>query len=165
MADAAALLLFGTPEAAEATGLAPRGRIVAAATAAVNPVLMLTAGQSAVVQAIARAGLRPADIEVFEFAEAFAALCVKFRRELDAGPDRMNPNGGTMAMGAHSGRPGQSWWVAAWRNSNAATAATGSPRSAGGRARGCCHRGAVEFLTNQPCSAPRLPSSPPGGGW
>ena len=106
MADAAALLLLGTPEAAEAAGLAPRGRIVAAATTAVNPVLMLTAGQSAVVQAIARAGLRPADIDVFEFAEAFAALCVKFRRELDAGPDRMNPNGGTMAMGHAFGATG-----------------------------------------------------------
>ena len=106
MADAAALLLLGTPEAAAATGLAPRGRIVATATTAVNPVLMLTAGQSAVVQAIARAGLRPADIDVFEFAEAFAALCVKFRRELDAGPDRMNPNGGTMAMGHAFGATG-----------------------------------------------------------
>ena len=106
MADAAALLLLGTHESAEAYGLVPRGRIVAAATTAVNPVLMLTAGQSAVVEVIARAGLRPADIDVFEFAEAFAALCVKFRRELDAGPDRMNPNGGTMAMGHAFGATG-----------------------------------------------------------
>ncbi len=106
MADAAALLLLGTPESAEAAGLAPRGRIVAAATTAVNPVVMLTAGQSAVVEVIARAGLRPADIDVFEFAEAFAALCLKFRRELDAGPDRMNPNGGTMAMGHAFGATG-----------------------------------------------------------
>ena len=106
LADAAALLLLGTHESAEAYGLVPRGRIVAAATTAVNPVLMLTAGQSAVVEVIARAGLRPADIDVFEFAEAFAALCVKFRRELDAGPDRMNPNGGTMAMGHAFGATG-----------------------------------------------------------
>lgn len=106
MADAAALLLLGTHETAAACGLAPRGRIVAAATTAVNPVVMLTAGQSAVVEVIARAGLRPADIDVFEFAEAFAALCVKFRRELDAGPDRMNPNGGTMAMGHAFGATG-----------------------------------------------------------
>ena len=67
---------------------------------------MLTAGQSAVVEAIARAGLRPNDIDVFEFAEAFAALCLKFRRALDAGPDRMNPNGGTMAMGHAFGATG-----------------------------------------------------------
>ncbi|MBU3750657.1 MAG: acetyl-CoA C-acyltransferase [Mycobacterium sp.] len=106
MADAAALLLLGTHRTAEQTGIAPRGRIVAAATTAVNPVLMLTAGQSAVVEAVARAGLRPADIDVFEFAEAFAALCLKFRRELDAGPERMNPNGGTMAMGHAFGATG-----------------------------------------------------------
>ena len=106
MADAAALLLIATPKSAEVTGLVPRGRIVAAATTAVNPVIMLTAGQTAVVDVIERAGLRPADIDVFEFAEAFAALCVKFRRELDAGPDRMNPNGGTMAMGHAFGATG-----------------------------------------------------------
>jgi acetyl-CoA C-acetyltransferase len=106
MADAAALLLLGTEDAARASGLVPRGRIVAAATTAVNPVVMLTAGQSAVLTVIERAGLRPADIDVFEFAEAFAALCVKFRRELDAGPDRMNPNGGTMAMGHAFGATG-----------------------------------------------------------
>ena len=106
MADAAALLLLGTQNSAERIGVAPRGRIVAAATTAVNPVVMLTAGQSAVVQAIARAGLRPADIDVFEFAEAFAALCLRFRRDLDAGPDRMNPNGGTMAMGHAFGATG-----------------------------------------------------------
>jgi acetyl-CoA C-acetyltransferase len=106
MADAAALLLLGNAESAEATGLRPRGRILATATTAANPVVMLTAGQSAVIGAIARAGLRPNDIDVFEFAEAFAALCLKFRRDLDAGPDRMNPNGGTMAMGHAFGATG-----------------------------------------------------------
>lgn len=106
MADAAALLLIGTQDAADTAGVAPRGRILAAATTAVNPVVMLTAGQSAVQEVIARAGLRPADIDVFEFAEAFSALCLKFRRDLDAGPDRMNPNGGTMAMGHAFGATG-----------------------------------------------------------
>ena len=106
MADAAALLLIGTQDAADTAGIAPRGRIVAAATTAVNPVVMLTAGQAAVEEVIARAGLRPADIDVFEFAEAFSALCLKFRRDLDAGPDRMNPNGGTMAMGHAFGATG-----------------------------------------------------------
>jgi len=83
MADAAALLLLGTAESAEAA-----------------------AGQRAVEEVIARAGLRPADIEVFEFAEAFSALCLRFRRDLDAGPERMNPNGGTMAMGHAFGATG-----------------------------------------------------------
>jgi acetyl-CoA C-acetyltransferase len=106
MADAAALLLLGTHESAESLGIVPRGRIVASATTAVNSVVMLTAGQTAVEDVIARAGLRPTDIDVFEFAEAFSALCVRFRRQLDAGPDRMNPNGGTIAMGHAFGATG-----------------------------------------------------------
>ena len=106
MADASALLLIGTAEAAERSGLAPRARILGAASTSVNPVVMLTAGQSAVEKVIARAGLTANDIDVFEFAEAFSALCLRFRRDLDAGPDRMNPNGGTMAMGHAFGATG-----------------------------------------------------------
>ena len=106
MADAAALLLLGDAHAAEKTGLRPRARVIGAASTSVNPVVMLTAGQSAVEQVIARAGLTPKDIDVFEFAEAFSALCLRFRRDLDAGPDRMNPNGGTMAMGHAFGATG-----------------------------------------------------------
>ncbi|WP_370617417.1 acetyl-CoA C-acyltransferase [Mumia sp. Pv 4-285] len=106
MADAAALLLIGDHAAAERTGLRPRARVIGAASTSVNPVLMLTAGQTAVETVIARAGLRPSDIDVFEFAEAFSALCLRFRRDLDAGPDRMNPNGGTMAMGHAFGATG-----------------------------------------------------------
>ncbi|MCZ4098824.1 acetyl-CoA C-acyltransferase, partial [Streptomyces sp. H39-C1] len=88
------------------SGRRPRARIVASATAATDPVIMLTAGQTAVERVIAKAGLRPADIDVFEFAEAFAALCLRFRRDLDAGPDRLNPNGGTIAMGHAFGATG-----------------------------------------------------------
>ncbi|GAA2738752.1 acetyl-CoA C-acyltransferase [Actinocorallia aurantiaca] len=106
LADGAALLLLGSPETAEALGLRPRARIVASAVVSTDPVIMLTAGQQAVEAVIAKAGLTPADIDVFEFAEAFAAMCLKFRRELDAGPDRMNPNGGTIAMGHAFGATG-----------------------------------------------------------
>jgi len=106
LADGAALLLLGSPETAEALGLRPRARIVASAVVATDPVIMLTAGQQAVEAVIAKAGLTPADIDVFEFAEAFAAMCLKFRRELDAGPDRMNPHGGTIAMGHAFGATG-----------------------------------------------------------
>lgn len=106
MADASALLLIGTAEAAARSGLTPRARIIGTSATSVNPVVMLTAGQSAVEKVIARAGLTPADIDVFEFAEAFAALCLRFRRDLDAGPERMNPHGGTMAMGHAFGATG-----------------------------------------------------------
>ncbi|WP_019631215.1 acetyl-CoA C-acyltransferase [Actinomadura atramentaria] len=106
LADGAALLLLGDAAAAEAAGLRPRARIVASATAAADPVIMLTAGQTAVERVLARAGLTPADIDVFEFAEAFAALCLRLRRDLGAGPDRLNPNGGTIAMGHAFGATG-----------------------------------------------------------
>ena len=106
LADAAALLLLGDGDAAERAGLRPRARVVASAVTSTDPVIMLTAGQSAVEQVIAKAGLRPADIDVFEFAEAFAALCLRFRHDLDAGPERMNPNGGTIAMGHAFGATG-----------------------------------------------------------
>ncbi|GAA3523012.1 acetyl-CoA C-acetyltransferase [Aeromicrobium panaciterrae] len=106
MADASALLLLGSAKAAEKAGLAPRARIVGAASTSVNAVVMLTAGQSAVEQVIARAGLTANDIDVFEFAEAFSALCLRFRRDLDVGPERLNPNGGTMAMGHAFGATG-----------------------------------------------------------
>ncbi len=98
MADGAALMVLSdTPG---------RARIVASATATCDPVIMLTAGQTAMEKAISRAGLTPDDIDVFEFAEAFSALCLRFRRDLRAGPDRMNPNGGTMAMGHAFGATG-----------------------------------------------------------
>jgi acetyl-CoA C-acetyltransferase len=106
LADAAALVLIGSEDAAKRIGVAPRARIVGSATASTDPVIMLTAGQTAVEKVIARAGLQAADVDVFEFAEAFAALCLRFRRDLDAGPDRMNPNGGTIAMGHAFGATG-----------------------------------------------------------
>ncbi|MET0236559.1 MAG: acetyl-CoA C-acyltransferase [Kibdelosporangium sp.] len=106
LADAAALLLLGSAETSDRLGLPVRARVVASATTSTDPVIMLTAGQSAVERVIAKAGLRPADIDVFEFAEAFGALCLRFRRDLDAGPERMNPNGGTIAMGHAFGATG-----------------------------------------------------------
>ncbi len=106
LADAAALLVIGDRTSAEKVGLRPRARIVATATCAVDPVEMLTGGQLAVERALARAGLTPRDIDVFEFAEAFSALCLRFQRDLGAGDDRMNPNGGTLALGHAFGATG-----------------------------------------------------------
>lgn len=106
MADGAGLLLLGDASAADTVGITPRARVLATASAAVDPVVMLTAGQLAVERVLARAGLGADDVDVFEFAEAFAALCLRFRRDLGVGPDRMNPNGGTMAMGHAFGATG-----------------------------------------------------------
>src|SRR5207244_1494528 len=106
LADGAGVALVGSATAAEDLGLTPRGRIVATAVRSVDPVVMLTAGQLAAQDAIERAGLTPADVDLFEFAEAFAALCVKFQRDLGVGPDRFNVNGGTIAMGHAFGATG-----------------------------------------------------------
>jgi acetyl-CoA C-acetyltransferase len=67
---------------------------------------MLTAGQLAIERVLAKAGIRAADVAVFEFAEAFAALCVRLMRALDIGHDRLNPNGGTIARGHAYGATG-----------------------------------------------------------
>ena len=106
LADAAALALVGTAEAARRIGVAPRARIVATASAAADPVVMLTAGQDAVERVLAKVGVRAADVAVFEFAEAFAASCLRFMRMLDVGSDRFNPNGGTIARGHAYGATG-----------------------------------------------------------
>ncbi|MEV4184774.1 acetyl-CoA C-acyltransferase [Streptosporangium canum] len=106
LCDAAGLVLVGSERAAAALRTPPRARIVATATAVADPVTMLTAGQLAVERAVARAGLTPDDVEVYEFAEAFAALCLKFQRDLKVGDDRFNVNGGTIAMGHAFGATG-----------------------------------------------------------
>jgi acetyl-CoA C-acetyltransferase len=106
LVDAAGIVLLGDATAAGAAGLRPRARIIATATASVDPVVMLTAGQAAVSRALGRAGLTPADIAVFEVAEAFAATCLKFQRDLGVDDERFNPNGGTIAMGHAFGATG-----------------------------------------------------------
>lgn len=105
-ADAAALLLIGDARAAQSLGLSPRARVAASAVTARDPVTMLTAGQEAMSEAMRRAGARPAEVDVFEFAESFAALCLRLRRDFDAGPERLNPAGGAIATGHPMGATG-----------------------------------------------------------
>lgn len=106
LADAAALVVVADRATAERAGLHPRARVVATASCAVDPVVMLTAGQRATERALERAGLAPRDIAVFSFAEAFAALCLRFMRDLDVDHERLNPNGGTLALGHAFGATG-----------------------------------------------------------
>ncbi|WP_157245682.1 acetyl-CoA C-acyltransferase [Nonomuraea typhae] len=101
LCDAAGLVLVGS-----GLPLEPLARVAGSATAAADPVTMLTAGQAAVEKVLAQAGLSAADVEVYEFAEAFAALCLKFQRDLGVGDDRFNVNGGTIAMGHAFGATG-----------------------------------------------------------
>nr|HEX4316106.1 acetyl-CoA C-acyltransferase [Kofleriaceae bacterium] len=106
LADAAAVVALADRATADRLGLPPRARVVATATCAVDPVIMLTAGQLAAERALARAGLAARDVAVFEFAEAFAATCLRFMRAFDLDHERMNPNGGTIARGHAFGATG-----------------------------------------------------------
>lgn len=106
LADGAGAVLVASEEAAREMGLSVRARIVSWANHSVDPVIMLTAGQEAIRKALARAGMGPGDVDRFEFAEAFAALCLKFERDLDVDPERFNANGGTIAMGHAFGATG-----------------------------------------------------------
>ncbi|MDI2125881.1 acetyl-CoA C-acyltransferase [Yinghuangia seranimata] len=106
LADGACLTLIGTARQAERLGLTPVARIAASASAGCDPVRMLVAGQTAVGCALERAGLASGDVDVVEYAEAFAALCLKIQRDLGFGDDRFNVNGGTIAMGHAFGATG-----------------------------------------------------------
>jgi acetyl-CoA C-acetyltransferase len=106
LADAAALVVVGDRAAADRIGLAPRARIVATATCAGDPLVMLTAGQDAIMRVLVKAGLAPRDVDIYEFAEAFSALCVRLERDFGIDPARLNPNGGTIALGHAFGATG-----------------------------------------------------------
>lgn len=106
IADGAALLLLGTLEAGQALGLTPLARIRAVGETAGDRVLQLTAGFSAMQRALDRAGLGLSDVGAVEFMEAFAAVPVLFERRFEPDMDRVNPNGGHLAMGHPMGATG-----------------------------------------------------------
>jgi acetyl-CoA C-acetyltransferase len=106
LADGAGAVLVMSEARAGELGLGFRARIRSTATRSVDPYIMLTAGQDAVVDALRRAGIDLDDLDLVEFAEAFAALCLKFQRDLQVGSDRFNVNGGTIAMGHAFGATG-----------------------------------------------------------
>nr|MBP8251317.1 hypothetical protein [Herpetosiphon sp.] len=106
MADGAALLVIGNHAAGEQLNLTPRARIRSYAHWGAEPVVMLTAAQTATELALKRAHLTAGDIGVFEFNEGFAASVLKFQRDSGLDPARLNPNGGAIAMGHALGATG-----------------------------------------------------------
>jgi acetyl-CoA C-acetyltransferase len=104
--DGAALVLIGSERAGADLGLTPRGRIVAAAVSGADPTLMLTGPAPATRKALAAAGLTVADIDLFEINEAFAAVVLKYIRDLDLDPEAVNVNGGAIALGHPLGATG-----------------------------------------------------------
>ena len=104
--DGAALMLVGSRAAGERAGLAPRARIRSVAVTGSEPTIMLTGPTPACRKALAKAGLAAADIDLWEINEAFAAVPMKTARDLGVGLDRVNVNGGAIALGHPLGATG-----------------------------------------------------------
>jgi acetyl-CoA C-acetyltransferase len=104
--DGAALVLVGTEQAGRDMGLAPRARIVATAVTGSDPTIMLTGPTPATQKVLATAGLGVDDIDVWELNEAFAAVVLKWVKDLDLPMEKVNVNGGAIAMGHPLGATG-----------------------------------------------------------
>ena len=104
--DGSALTLIGTAEVGRETGLRPRARIVSVAVSGADPTIMLTGPAPAARKALTRVGLRASDIDLFEINEAFAAVPLRFMRDLDVPHAKVNVNGGAIAMGHPLGATG-----------------------------------------------------------
>jgi acetyl-CoA C-acetyltransferase len=104
--DGAALMLVGSKEGGVKAGLQPRARIRAAAVVGSEPTIMLTGPTPACRKALAKAGMVAADIDLWEINEAFAVVPMKTARDLGVDLDRVNVNGGAIAMGHPLGATG-----------------------------------------------------------
>ena len=104
--DGAAAVLLASEDYAKAHGLTARARIVATANMGDDPTLMLNAPVPAARKVLAKAGLTIDDIDLFEINEAFAVVVEKFIRDLDLDRDKVNVNGGAMALGHPIGATG-----------------------------------------------------------
>ena len=105
--DGAALVLIGSREKGEALGLKPRARIVAGAVTSTEPLIMLTGPGPASKKALSQAGMTVGDLDLIEVNEAFAAVPMRFMRDLDIDSlDNVNVNGGAIAMGHPLGATG-----------------------------------------------------------
>lgn len=106
ISDASSAVLIASADAVARHGLAPRARIHQLTVLGDDPVLMLTAPIPATRRALAKAGLTVDDIDVFEVNEAFAPVVMAWLQELQADPERVNPNGGAIALGHPIGATG-----------------------------------------------------------
>ncbi|MCU1388616.1 MAG: putative beta-ketoadipyl CoA thiolase with thiolase-like domain, phenylacetic acid metabolism [Ilumatobacteraceae bacterium] len=104
--DGASAILVAAADYARAHGLTPRARITMSAVAAAEPVIMLTAPGPASLKCLARAGMQIADIDLWEINEAFAAVPLKTTRDLGLDPEKVNVNGGAIALGHPIGATG-----------------------------------------------------------
>lgn len=104
--DGASMVLVGNEQVGRDFGIAPRARVVATAISGADPTIMLTGPTPATKKVLATAGLTTDDIDVFEINEAFAAVVMKWIKDLDLPIEKVNPNGGAIAMGHPLGATG-----------------------------------------------------------
>ncbi len=104
--DGAALTMLGSKEIGAALGLKARARIVAAAVTSEEPTIMLTGPASAARKALKIAGMQPSDIDIWEMNEAFASAVLKFQKDMQIDIEKLNVNGGAIAMGHPLGATG-----------------------------------------------------------
>jgi acetyl-CoA C-acetyltransferase len=104
--DGAALVLVGSEKAGKASNLTPRARVVATATSGADPTIMLVGPTPAAEKVLATAGLTVDDIDLFELNEAFASVVLKFQKDLNIPGEKLNVNGGAIAMGHPLGATG-----------------------------------------------------------
>jgi acetyl-CoA acyltransferase len=106
ISDGAAAMLLASRAVAERLGLRPQARFASFALAGVDPVLMLTGVIPATERVLERAGLRLGDVDVVEINEAFASVVLAWGREVEPDWERVNPNGGAIALGHPLGASG-----------------------------------------------------------
>ena len=99
-------MAIGSEQVGKDLGLTPRARIVSAAVSGADPTIMLTGPAPAARKALAKAGLKVEDIDLFEINEAFAAVAMRFMRDLGISHEITNVNGGAIAMGHPLGATG-----------------------------------------------------------
>jgi acetyl-CoA C-acetyltransferase len=104
--DGASAVLIASPEYAKAHGLTPRARVVQTATAADEPIIMLTAPVPATRRCLEKAGMSIRDIDLIEINEAFATIPLKVIRDLGMDREKVNVNGGAIALGHPLGATG-----------------------------------------------------------
>jgi len=104
--DGATAMLIGSETRGKALGLTPRARVVATAVTSTDPTIMLTGPAPATRKVLDKAGMSAEDIDLFEVNEAFAAVVMRFQRELNVPDEKVNVNGGAIAMGHPLGATG-----------------------------------------------------------
>jgi acetyl-CoA C-acetyltransferase len=99
-------MLVGSEEIGKELGLTPRAKVISAAVSGADPTIMLTGPAPAARKALAKAGLTVDDIDLWEINEAFAAVAMRFMRDMGISHDITNVNGGAIAMGHPLGATG-----------------------------------------------------------